>query len=295
MSKEPKWIVITGTSGYVGSHVASRFRSAGFRVAGIDCVENLRVKLDDFFHSGTADVESLSNFIVEKDPEAVIHIASIFFRKDTPSEVRNLVENNVGFGTQVLDACRRTRAKCFVNTGSYWQYRDNAGYSPVDLYAATKAILQLMVDSYVSLYNIRATTLVLFDPYGKDDLRPKFLPSLIKSYHDGLTIKMTPGEQVVDFVHIDDIAEAYLSAVNNMAANNFSGHQVFGVSSGHRYVLRQLIERVCAAIPGLTVQIGALSYRPGEVMLPWSGFSKVPNWMPTHDVFLDLMEWLSDH
>lgn len=93
-------------------------------------------------------------------------------------------------------------------------------------------------------------------------------------------LAMSPGEQLIDLVHIDDVVEAYLCAIGTLD-NMSSGHQVYAVSSGKPLPLRELVavyEK--AAGVKLPIEWGKRSYRPREVMVPWNRGATLPGWQP---------------
>lgn len=289
---ERRTAVVTGVCGYVASHLAKTLDKAGWRVFGID-----RAGLPDEAWSAVPadrrlafdghDFGALLDFTARARPTAVFHLAAAFLRQDTYDCVMDVSASNLQFSMAMLDACHRVPCCVFVNTGSHWQHYRNADFSPVDAYAATKRAFQVMVESYVELHGLRATTLTLFDPYGEDDRRDKLIPNLVRAVQAHRAIDISAGEQEVDFVHVDDVSAAYVAAFELLASDKRVRPE-YGVSAGRPRRLRDLLSAVLGDRTDAVVNFGARPYRRREVMTVWRNFETVPGWSPRHDVVRDL-------
>ena len=123
-----------------------------------------------------------------------------------------LVDSNVLVGTQVAEAMLRAGCRGIVNTGTSWQRDARGAYDPVCLYAATKQAFEDVLTYYVSAEGFAATTLRLYDTYGPDDPRPKLVNALAGALRSGTPLSLSPGEQLLDLVHIDDVTAAFAAA-----------------------------------------------------------------------------------
>lgn len=91
---------------------------------------------------------------------------------------------------------------------------------------------------------------------------------------------MSPGEQMIDLVHIDDVVRAYLLAAYSLRKQSV-GHTHYGVSSGAPISLKELVAVFEEATQiSLPVTFGGRPYRAREVMVPWSKYPTVPKWRP---------------
>ena len=128
----------------------------------------------------------------------------------------------------------------------------------------------------------RVITLKLFDTYGPSDFRPKLVTLLNNAAMNNQPLSMSPGEQLIDLVHIDDVIHAYLIAANSLLANEVSSHERYVVSSGHPITLKKLIQLYMTAT-GRNIQInwGARPYRFREVMNTWRDGLLINGWQPT--------------
>jgi nucleoside-diphosphate-sugar epimerase len=124
-------------------------------------------------------------------------------------------------------------------------------------------------------------TLKLYDTYGPDDPRPKLLTLLRQTAASQRLLAMSPGEQLLDLVHIDDVIDAYARAADRLLADQVEGHERYAVSSGAPRPLREVVEVFEeAAGVRLPIRWGGRSYRPREVMRPWDRGRPVPGWHP---------------
>ena len=75
----------------------------------------------------------------------------------------------------------------------------------MSLYAATKQALAVIVEYYVRVRGLDATTVTLFDTYGPGDVRPKLVPLLLRAARDGAPVDMSDGGQLIDLTYVDDV------------------------------------------------------------------------------------------
>lgn len=179
-------------------------------------------------------------------------------------------------------AAGRTR---IVSTGTYWQHYENKDYSPVCLYAACKEAFEKILQYYVEAFGIQAITLVLFDTYGASDRRGKLFSLLYEAAVSRTPLDMTPGEQLVDLVHVDDVANAYRVAAERLMTAHGTVNDTFAIGSGSPLRLRDLVA-IYSDVTGLDVPIrwGGRAYRQREVMSPWSRGHRLPGWTSKIDM-----------
>jgi nucleoside-diphosphate-sugar epimerase len=220
----------------------------------------------------------------------VFHLASLFIAEHRSDQVTDLINSNLLFGTQLAEACARTGVKRFINTGTSWQHYRSDTYDPVCLYAATKQAFEDILDFYANAFSICVTTLKLFDTYGPDDPRPKLVNLLVKAMENGEALDMSPGEQFLDLVHIDDVTRAFaICAQQLIDGTSNKPHERYAVSSNSPLSVRQLvalIEQVSGKV--IKVAFGARPYREREVMAPWQGGMTPPGWHPQIDTITGL-------
>lgn len=290
--------LITGATGYVGSKLSQRLLANGWQVdvllrtAGRQVPESLVHLVGQHTYDGSA--HSALGAVAAAKPDVVFHLASMVIGEHQSDQITDLINSNLLFGTHLAEACARNGVLRFINTGTYWQHYRSEGYDPVCLYAATKQAFEDILDFYADAFGLRVITLKLFDTYGPDDARPKLVNLLVKALHSGEALGMSPGEQVLDLVHIDDVTSAFdVAAQHLLNSTSYTPHTRYAVSSGAPLSVRQLVtlmEQVSGkAIP---VTFGARPYRSREVMIPWQGGGALPGWQATKDAVSGLSSLL---
>jgi len=279
-------ILLTGISGFVGSHLSERFLQDGHELYAI--VRNSdhesrykKKKITCFIDENP--MASLVEFFEKSGIEGVVHCASRFSTEHTPEDVGDLIFSNILFSTRLLESSVRTNVCWFINTGTFWQHYRNEVYSPVNLYAATKQAFESIARYYMEISAINFVTLKLNDTYGPNDTRPKIFNLWKKIAETGASLEMSPGEQYMDIVHIDDVVDAYVRMMELLQEDNkkkFNG-RVFAVSSGDLIKLKDLAV-VFEKVTGKKLNIlwGKKPYRKREVMAPWNKGEIVPGWKP---------------
>lgn len=277
--------LVTGATGFIGSHLVERLLGEGWDVhcivkSGDDSgLARLDARATAHVHDGSTD--SLIAIADSVRPDIAFHLASLFLARHTSSDITGLIESNVLFGTQLLEALSLAGCTRLVNTGTAWQHHHTSEYRPVCLYAATKQAFEDIGRFYVESAGMSVLTIKLNDTYGPGDPRPKIVQLLMNAARTGTPLRMSPGEQTLDLLFIDDIISGFTRAAELLLSGEVTGAADFGLPSGEALTLKQLAEKVSAAI-GLTVpaEFGALPYREREVMEPWLSGTALPGWKP---------------
>jgi len=278
-------VVVTGATGFVGRNLVRHLSKIGYDVhAVVRKSSNLAAfagDLDDaqiFFYDGTT--EAICDHFRSIRPEVVIHLASLASASHDAEDIVPLVQSNILLGTQLLEAMRQSGTARLINTGTFWQHYQNQDYSPVSLYAATKQAYESIVRFYVEACHIQVLHLTLYDTYGPNDPRKKLLPYLIQCCETGEPLSMSPGEQNIDLVHINDVVECYRAAIDRIVSSEVT-EEKYAVSSGNPISLRELVGQIEEiANCQLKIAWGKRPYRDREVMQPWSKGRPLPGWKP---------------
>ncbi|MGZ6005388.1 MAG: NAD-dependent epimerase/dehydratase family protein [Candidatus Saccharimonadales bacterium] len=288
-------VLVTGACGFIGSFLVRRLLSQGWQVHLVLREKTNRVILDEFgkalhVHVHDGSTANLISIIKVAAPQAVFHLASLFLAQHTSNDIERLVQSNVLFSTQLAEAMAVNGVKLLVNTGTSWQHYEDMKYNPVCLYAALKQAYEAVLRFYVESCGLRVITLKLFDTYGPGDNRPKLLGLLRRTALSGDTLDMSPGEQLMDLVYIDDVIDAFVIAFERLQAGTVSAMEEYAVSSGTPISLRE-IAAVYAKVSGYVLNInwGGRDYRVREVMRPWTSFQILPGWQPRVDLVTGIM------
>lgn len=280
-------VLLTGGTGFIGSHLARRLEADGHDVHLLLRAESDTAVLGEavhriVLHRLAANGSGIGAAIRLVCPEIVVHLASLFLSDHRPEDVPPLVRSNVLFGAEVVEAATRAGVTRLVVAGTSWQHYQDAGYNPVNLYAATKQGFEDLLVFWSKTTPLRTIILKLFDTYGPGDTRRKLVPLLRRLASEGGDAPFSPGEQILDMVHVDDVVEAFIVAMNRTQELTSGACEVFAVSSGACVSLRQLVREFEEALGRpLPIAWGARSYRAREVMNPWSLGRALPGWRPT--------------
>lgn len=277
-----KKALITGGTGFIGSNLARRLVNDGWQVHLItryNQPDDIKDHFNVHIHDGSTIC--MNAIMAEATPDVVFHLASLFLSEHSSNDIERLIISNVLFGAQLLDAMTTHKITKIVNTGTAWQHYQNKQYSPVNLYAATKQAFEDILQYYVETHNISATTLKLFDTYGPMDPRPKLFHLLNRVAKENKPLAMSPGEQLIDLVYIDDVVQAFVVAAERLQRGLVIEHETFGISSGNPIALKKLVETYGHVLgKQLPIEWGHKPYRNREVMVPWDSYDSLPGWNP---------------
>jgi len=290
--------LVTGATGFVGSHLVRRLIKDGWGTHIITKPSSSLTQLEDvadevIFHQHDGTTNSMINIVKEAEPEIVFHLASLFLAQHTPDDIERLVQSNLLFGVQLAEAMTLQSVTKIVNTGTSWQHYENENYNPVCLYAATKQAFEDMLKFYVETSELKVITLKLFDTYGPDDPRPKLFTLLRKVAKEQTELAMSPGEQLIDLVYIDDVVDGYLLAARRLMDNKVSGMEEYAISSGNPISLKDLVAVYGQTIgKQLLIEWGGRPYRPREVMVSWNKGKRLSGWKPEYDLVTGLKKMI---
>lgn len=286
--KQKTKALLTGATGFVGSHLTRRLVEDGLDVhiivrSGSALTQIQRILKQITIHEHDGSIDNMLQIIQTVKPDIVFHLASLFLSDHSPKDIEPLIASNILFGTQLVEAMVKSGVYRLINTGTSWQNYQNEDYNPVNLYAATKQAFEDILRHYTETSCLKVITLRLFDTYGPDDPRPKLMNLLKKTVDSGETLNMSPGEQLIDLVHINDVVEAFVLSSDRLRTTEIIESEVYGVGTGNPISLRSLVEIYEKHIgKKININWGSRQYRKREVMNPWGYFKKVPGWTPVY-------------
>jgi nucleoside-diphosphate-sugar epimerase len=278
---------VTGATGFIGGKLVGRLLAEGQAVHALlrptSDANLLDPRVTVHRHDGT--MGRLIDALSRAKPDMVFHLASLYLADHKSHQVEPLILSNVFFPAQLAEAMAATGARRLINTGTAWQHFETSEYRPVNLYAATKQACQDLLRYYQDAQGLSVLTLKLFDTYGLGDNRRKLVNLLVDAASSGGGLGMSPGEQIVDLTHVDDVVEAFMLAAARLMERPASEESFF--VSGERLSVRDLVSEVEAAL-GMSVhaEFGKRPYRMREVMThpELSVGSLLPGWQRQRDV-----------
>lgn len=269
-------ILVTGAAGFVGQHLLPYLEKQGHEVYALvrPSTDGSKVYTNHLYVFED-DIEHLASYLLENHVDGIIHLASLYIAEHKPADIKNIVTSNVYLGTAVMEAAVKAGVKWFLNTGTIWQnynvepYSDT--YCPVNLYAASKQAFMDMAKYYTEVSDIRFCTLKLCDTYGANDTRRKIFALFEQIAKTGECLKMSPGEQKLDIVHIDNVVRDF-EALAEKLDNGEQLREEYVVSSGRQKSLKEIAKQYeINHQVTLNIEWGGRPYRKREVMVPYIG------------------------
>jgi len=280
-------ILITGATGYIGSNLIKLLLNEKHNLYCTLLPDEKNPFGEKFVKSVVVDssnIENISSFLSNNKIEGIIHLASfVQSGEHKPNDIPALLNANINFGTILLEASSLAKVSWFINTGTYWQFYKKDNAIPVNLYAASKQAFIDIAKYYWDSGKIKFCTILLFDTYGENDTRPKIFNLWNKIAKSGKTLDMSPGEQIIDISHIDDILEAFSLLAKNLHNNNpvITNGAIYSVNAEERFTIKELAGIFQQTTKKkLNINWGAKPYRDREVMIPWENGKVVPGWKP---------------
>lgn len=263
--------VVTGAGGFVGSRIVRALSRAGWETYAIVRGPSPRlegaVASDRVVRCDLASAAEAGAALASLRPDVCVHAAWYA----VPGEYLWSPENDVHqrIGIEVARAAAAAGCRRFVGIGTCLEYApsdealtEHSPAGPTTPYATSKlalldALLELGAETGMQIAWAR-----LFFLHGPHEDERRLVPSVISSLLDGRTVATTPGDQVRDFLHVDDAAEA-LRAV---ATADVTGP--VNVASGVATTVRAVVTAIGEILGRRDLlQIGALPYPPGEQMV----------------------------
>ncbi len=284
-----KSILVTGGAGFVGSHACKALARAGYLPVTYDNLERgneWAVKWGPFERGDLREEKDLQRAFVAWQPWAVMHFAAYAYVGESAAEPLRYYETNVGGTAKLLKACAAFDCRNFVFSSSCATYgiparlplKEDDPQAPVNPYGHTKLVAERMLREAETAHAIRHVTLRYFNAAGADPdgelgelhepethLIPLVLfaamgrqPS-IKVF--GSDYPTADGTCIRDYVHVSDLADAHVAAINWLAAGKPSNS--FNLGNGNGFSVAEVV-RTSEEITGLPIKTEMCCRRPGD-------------------------------
>ena len=294
-------ILVTGSAGFIGSHVAKQLLARGDSVIGLDNLNDYydvslkRARLEpllaekNYSHSyiDLADRGAMEDMFAMHKPNRVIHLAAQAGVRYAATNPHVYVQSNVTGFLHILEGCRHNGVQhlVFASTSSVYGANTDMPFTehkstehPLTLYAATKKANEMMAHSYAHLYGIPCTGLRFFTVYGPWGRPDMALFLFTKAILAGEPIKVFNfGKHSRSFTYVDDIVEGVIRACDQPASANTEWnsakpdpassnvpYRIYNIGNSQTVPLMRYIDVLEQSL-GMKAQIEMLPLQAGDV------------------------------
>ena len=261
-------IGVIGGSGFIGSHVVDALVTAGHEVTVFDIMKPHRPDVHHVF----VDITDLSKTTVAMtEPyDAVYMLAAMADVNHVHTNPVESVEVNILAVANVLEACRRIKARRLILASTVWVYEAAREAQPDEdtalaaegvkhLYTASKISAELLCHAYQRLYGVDFTILRYGIPYGPRARGPTVISAFFRKALAGEPLQLHgSGEQYRSFIYVEDLAAGNVAALQEAARN-----KIYNLDGPRSVTIREVAENVKRIIGGKVV-IEMMPARPGD-------------------------------
>ncbi|QFR42542.1 NAD-dependent epimerase [Sulfurimonas xiamenensis] len=293
-----KKILVTGTAGFIGFHLAKKLLERGDEVVGLDNINDYydvnlkyarlaelgiqkkslipnhytlstKFPLHKFYKVDLEDTKAINHIFETEQFDAVVNLAAQAGVRYSIENPHAYIQSNVVGFLNILEACRNYGVKnlSYASSSSVYGLNESQPFkttdktdTPISLYAATKKSNELMAHTYSHLYGIQTTGLRFFTVYGPWG-RPDMAPMLFAdAISNDRAIKVfNHGKMSRDFTYIDDIVDGVIKVIDNP-----SDYSVYNIGNNAPVSLMEFIETLEDAL-GKKAEKNFMDMQPGDV------------------------------
>ncbi len=302
-------VVVTGGSGFIGSHTCKALARAGLVPVTYDDLRRGRrgaVRWGPLVEGDVRDTERLAACLRQHRPAAVIHFAALAYVGESTQEPLAYYGANVAGTISLLEAMRAAGVGRLVFSSSCATYgvpdtlpiREDAPQRPINPYGRSKLMCEEVIRDAAGAGALAAVILRYFNAAGADpegeigedhDPETHVIPLMLRAARPGAEPVRIFGDRhptpdgtcVRDYVHVTDLADAHLRAV---ARGPDGGVVAFNLGTGQGVSLRELL-RGCGEVAGHPVPFRVAEPRPGDPPILVADAAKARRelgWTPAH-------------
>jgi len=262
-------VVVTGGSGFIGSHVVDALADAGHQVTVID--HRVRPHRSDIGFEDVDLMDLSSVLAATKGSEHIFHLAAVSNVNYAYKYPVYSTALNVMGTTHILEAARINGAHRVYLASTVWVYNGALNGKLVDetvpfylegaghIYTATKMAAEMVCHNYAQLYKVPFTILRYGIPYGPRMREELLIPIFIKKALTGQPLTISGrGEQYRNFIYVRDMAEAHILAMRESAAN-----QTYNLEGQRKVTVLEVAEEMRKLL-GDQVKLEFIPPRPGD-------------------------------
>lgn len=238
--------------------------------------------------------DALESILATAQPTTVIHLAAGGVSSGG-RDVTALLKANVDLTVNLFRAADRACRPIILHAGSCFEYADfgeqdvdeSSPVHPFSLYGATKSASVQLAIGLAHELDLRHVVLRLFGLYGPSESPRRLVPTLIRNLSQGRATPLSPGTQVRDLMFVEDVASAYMAALQNL--DSLENNGVYNICTGQGHSIRQVGESIADEMnqPRSLLRWDTLPARSGEperIVGNGSRFQQATGWQPQHDL-----------
>ncbi len=249
-----KKVLITGGAGFIASNFVRKFLKLGYKIYIIEKKGSNFWQLEDIKNKIKINYIDLKNFpklesfIIKTKPQIILHFAAYGTYPRKQQDVKMMIDTNLLGTINLVNALRKIRFECFINTGSSSEYgiknkpmREADLLKPNNLYGVTKAAATMYCQYMAKQYDLPIVSSRLFAVYGYFENRERLVPTIISSCLKNEKLKLSSPSSVRDFIFIEDIINAYLKIIENI--QRIKG-EVLNLGTGKQIDIAQVVSLI---------------------------------------------------
>ncbi|MBI5014312.1 MAG: UDP-glucose 4-epimerase GalE [Deltaproteobacteria bacterium] len=264
----PEAVLVAGGAGYIGSHAAKLLHQRGFHPVVVDnlvCGHRSAARWGTFVEADLADRDQIQAVLLEHRIRAVMHFAAHAYVGESVRDPAKYYRNNVANTLSLLEAMQAVESDLFLFSSSCATYgeprevpiAEDHPQSPINPYGRTKLVVEGMLRDFETAYGMRHVSLRYFNAAGADpdgelgedhDPETHLIPLVLEVARGarphiavfGTDYPTPDGTCVRDYIHVSDLAEAHVLALEHLLAGGES--RSYNLGNGAGYSVRQVIE-----------------------------------------------------
>lgn len=261
--------------------------------AGESSVNAVGTSGDSFGMSGGGSLKIISTeddgwmeMVGKTNPDAVLHLAAFYTGRHDRGSADELIASNIGFTAQLLEALSKTDCGHFISIGTFSEFRNGcaAGYCPNNLYSATKSAERPIISWYQTISRWSWSDVIVYSPYGRRNASKKVIDYMADAFDSAAPVAFTKGEQVLDFIHVDDMADFFCALLRKLPLLPEEPFRRFHLGTGEGHSVRE-VGAVMEKVWGrrMNADWGGRPYSEQDIMYavaPVSRTREVLGWRP---------------
>lgn len=240
-------ILVTGGTGFIGSHLLNRLCEAGAHVHAVFRGQQPETESTIQWYQGNlADLPMAKSLVKAVKPHVIYHLAGHVVGTRGAEAIVPTFQSNLAATVNLLAAAQTVGCNRFILSGSLEEPSADAGdVVPSSPYAVTKWASSAYARMFHSLYQFPSVVLRVFMVYGpgQRDLN-KLIPYVIGSLLKGDVPELTSGQRAIDWIYVDDVVEAFVATA---LAKNIEGETI-DIGSGKTETVRGIVETLARLI-----------------------------------------------